>query len=65
MNYILTIVQNGNVCTAYGYEKKEDALAMFHSELAYRGEGRVSTVFYLIDAYGNKVDKDTWFKEGE
>lgn len=64
MNYILTIVQNGGVCTAYGYDKKDDALATFHNELGYRVD-RTSTVCHLMDASGNTVAKGAWFKEEE
>lgn len=64
MNYVLTIIQNGTICTAYGFEKIDDALALFHNELGYRAD-RISTVCYLIDAQGNKIEKGAWFKHDE
>ena len=48
--YYLAIIQNDSVATLYSYETYEAALAAFHSELAYRGEGRTSTKCAILNA---------------
>lgn len=48
MHY-LAIVQNDTTNALYGYSTYEDALAAYHSELAYRAEGRKSTKCAILD----------------
>ena len=42
--YYLAIVQNDTTNALYSYSTYEAALAAYHTELAYRAEGRVKTV---------------------
>lgn len=42
------------------YPTLDEALAKFHTELAYRGAGRVKTVCVVVDEYGNTIKRDYW-----
>lgn len=59
-NYILTIVQNGTACASYMFSTVDDALVMFHNELAYRAEGRNSTLCIILDMRGGTIKKEYW-----
>lgn len=48
--YYLVIVQNDSIPAIFSYETLENALAAFHTELAYRAEGRTSTKCSILDA---------------
>lgn len=48
--YYLVIVQNDSIPAIYSYPTEEAALAAFHSELAYRAEGRTSTKCSILDS---------------
>lgn len=58
--YFLTIVQNNSTCAVYGYQTLDEALVLFHNELAYRGEGRNSTLCVIVDQIGGTIKKDFW-----
>lgn len=58
--YFLFLVQNNSVCANYGFNNLDDALAMFHSELAYRGEGRTATLCVILDRIGGTIKRDYW-----
>lgn len=47
--YYLAIVQNDTTNALYSYSTYEEALARFHTELAYRSEGRTSTKCAILD----------------
>lgn len=49
MYYVLTI-QNDTTQAVYRYNTFEEALAFYHTELAYRAEGRTSTKCVIIDS---------------
>lgn len=59
-DYYLFIVQNKTICANYHFDSIDGALAMFHSELAYRGEGRNSTLCVILDAIGGTLKRDYW-----
>lgn len=61
--YYLVIIQNQNTQAVYVYESLDTALSVFHSELAYRGEGRNSTTCVIINAIGETIKTDHWVKE--
>ena len=61
--YYLVIVQNSNTQAVYAYESLDTALSAFHSELAYRGEGRTSTTCVIINATGEVIKTDFWIKD--
>lgn len=61
--YYLVIIQNDSAQAIYAYNSMDDALAQFHSELAYRAEARTSTVCVILDANGALVKRDVWRKE--
>lgn len=48
--YYLAIIQNETTNALYVYNTFEDALAAYHTELAYRAEGRTSTKCVIFDS---------------
>ena len=47
--YYLAIVQNDETQALYRYNTYEETLAAYHTELAYRAEGRTSTKCAILD----------------
>ena len=47
--FYLAIVQNDETQALYRYNSYEDALAAYHTELAYRAEGRRSTKCAILN----------------
>ena len=47
--YYLALVQNNDTQALFAYNTLDEALARYHSELAYRGEGRTSTKCTILD----------------
>ena len=41
--YYLATIQNKTTCAMYSYNTYDEVLAAFHTEMAYRAEGRNST----------------------
>lgn len=60
MKYFVTVIQNDSTCACYAYENKQDAMAKYHSELAYRHESRTSTVCSVMDSNGGITAKDRY-----
>ena len=58
--YYLVIVQNGNTQAVYAHTSYDSALATYHNELAYRAEGRTSTLCVILDGYGNTIKQELW-----
>ena len=58
--YQLAIRQNKQTNALFSYSTLDEALAAFHNELAYRGEGRTSTMCVILDEYGTTVRKEYW-----
>lgn len=61
----LVIIQNDSARAIYAYDGPgawDNVLAAYHSELAYRGEGRTKTVCTILDANGVEVRNETWEK---
>jgi len=68
MFFYLIIIQNagsGSSQAVYKYDNIDDALAAYHSELAYRADSRNMTTCVILDNYGNSVYKDVWEKRTE
>lgn len=61
--YHLAIRQNKATNALYSYPTLDAALAAFHSELAYRGDSRTSTMCVILDDFGNTVRKEFWEEE--
>lgn len=47
--YYVAIVQNDETQALYRYSDYDEALAAYHSELAYRAEGRKSTKCAILN----------------
>lgn len=58
--YNLVIIQNDSARAVYPHSSLDDVLAAFHSELAYRGEGRNKTVCTILDENGVEVRNEMW-----
>ena len=60
MLYYLAIIQNESTCAIFKYDDLDAALAAFHNELAYRGEGRNSTLCVILDKIGGTIKREKW-----
>lgn len=58
--YYLLIIQNNSSVAAFAYDNIDNALAAYHNELAYRGEGREITVCTLLDEAGSIICRERW-----
>lgn len=58
--YYLIIVQNDETPAVFAYTSYDEALARFHSELAYRAEGRISTKCMILDGDLVMTDREVW-----
>lgn len=66
--FYLAIIQNAgpnSTQAIYKFDNIDDALAMYHSELAYRSANRESTACIILDNYGNSIYRDAWEKHVE
>lgn len=62
MRYYLAIIQNNETCALYAYDTYDAALSAFHSEMAYRGEGRTSTLCIIFNSSGDVLYSEAWNK---
>ena len=58
--YYLVIIQNDTTQAVYSYETLDAAISMFHTELAYRGDGRNKTVCVILNKNGELMKRETW-----
>lgn len=58
--YYLAIIQNDETQVLYKYNSFEDALAAYHTELAYRAEGRRSTKCAILDGNLQMLRQETY-----
>jgi hypothetical protein len=58
--YYLVIIQNNNTQSIFSYQTIDEALSVFHTELAYRGETRNSTVCVILEETGALIKRDSW-----
>lgn len=65
MKWYVVIIQNNSTQAVYPYDSYDAALSAFHNELAYRGDGRTSTVCVILDEQGNTHAKEYWKKNAE
>ena len=65
MKYYLAIVQNDSSAAIYSYTNLDEALAAFHSELAYYAEGRDKTLCIIFDSDGGRIRTETWTRVPE
>lgn len=67
MKYYLVKIQTGTGGTTqgvYAYNSYDEALAAFHTELAYRSSSRTSTVCVILDDRGNTQKRECWTASG-
>jgi hypothetical protein len=67
MKYYLSVIQNpdseSETTVFYAYNTFNDALALYHTELAYRGEGRNATIAYINDTNGMTLAQEIWTRQ--
>ncbi len=63
--FYLVIIQNNTTQTVHSYETLDAAISMFHTELAYRGDGRDKTVCVILNQNGELVKREFWEKPFE
>lgn len=59
--YYLVIVQNENTQAIYSYATEIEATAAFHTELAYRAEGRTSTKCAILDSHLHMIRQEEYY----
>lgn len=66
MYYLVKIQSgtNGNSQTMPAYDTFDEALAAFHTEMAYRSATRTSTVCVILDDRGNTQKRECWTASG-
>ena len=60
---LLVKLQNNSTTVVFSYESYSDALAEFHTELAYRGDGRTSTMCAILNRAGEVLKRERWEAE--
>lgn len=63
MKYYLAIIQNNETCALFAHDDYDSALAAFHSEMAYRGENRISTLCIIFNSSGEVLYTEAWHRE--
>ena len=63
--FYLVIIQNDTTQTIYSYETLDAAISMFHTDLAYRGDGRNRTVCVILNKNGELVKREFWERPAE
>ena len=58
--YYLLIVQNNSTPAIFGYESYDAVKAAYHTELAYRAEGRTSTKCMILNSDLNVLERESW-----
>lgn len=58
--YYLIIIQNKQTPAIFSYPSYDAALAAFHNEMAYRAEGRTSTMCMIINEAGSVYKSETY-----
>lgn len=59
--YYLAIIHNyGESRALYSYDTFDAALAAFHTELAYRAEGRTQTVCTILNSEGQVLRNEVY-----
>ena len=61
--YYLAIVQNDTIAALYAKDSYEDALALYHTELAYRAEGRTSTKCAILNSDLEVVKRESYIAQ--
>lgn len=60
--FYLVIIQNKQTPAIFAYQNYDAALAAFHTELAYRAEGRTSTTCMIINDEGSVYKTESYSK---
>lgn len=60
--YYIIIIQNKQTPAIFAYPSYDAALAKFHTEMAYRAEGRTSTMCMIIDDEGSVYKTESYSK---
>lgn len=63
--FYLVIMQNDQTQAVYRYDNYDEALAAFHSELAYRADNRTKTACAILNGYGDMIKHEYWIRESK
>lgn len=58
--YIVITIQNDTIPAMHSYNTMEEALAYFHTELAYRHESRTSTRCMIVDSELSLIRQESY-----
>ncbi|MBO7452781.1 MAG: hypothetical protein J6U54_20820 [Clostridiales bacterium] len=58
--FFLVIIQNNTIPAIYAYQDYDEALARFHTEMAYRSSDRYATACSILDRAGNIHKQESW-----
>lgn len=61
MKFYLAVIQNDTTPALFSYDSQDKALAAYHSELAYRAEGRTSTKCALMNEELEVIKRESYF----
>lgn len=61
--YYLVKIQNQETMGVFKYNSYDDALAAYHTELAYRGANRTDTLCVILGENGGTLLKERWHKQ--
>lgn len=61
--FLLVKLQNDSATIVFKYDDLSSALAAFHAELAYRAEGRTSTMCAILNRAGEVIKRERWEAE--
>ena len=61
--YYVAVIQNNNTPALFAYNTESEALAAYHTELAYRAEGRTSTVCAILNSTLQVLRNEIWEAE--
>lgn len=65
MNYYLAKIQNQETLGLFKFASLDEALAAYHTELAYRGNNRNDTLCVILGENGNTLYKERWQRQTE
>ena len=63
--YYVVIIQNDSTQAVYAYTDFDAALALYHTELAYRGDGRNKTICTILNGVGHEMKTEIWERKVE
>lgn len=60
MKHFVTIIQNDEVCACYAFDSRKDAMARYHSELAYAMNAGITTMVVVVNSNTSVVASEKY-----